>query len=131
MGSLKTVLDRERAAEKADAAAAAARAPLHLRAAHAAAALWRRIRRGGRVELPEDAEDASRVAVEIAGGGGGIGARAAGRANGGGTGATAPREVLHGVSFVIPAGRTTAIVGATGSGKSTVRQPRWWAHRPP
>ena len=30
------------------------------------------------------------------------------------------REVLHGVSFSVPAGRTLAIVGPTGSGKSTV-----------
>ena len=30
------------------------------------------------------------------------------------------REVLHGVSFAVPAGGTLAIVGATGSGKSTV-----------
>ena len=30
------------------------------------------------------------------------------------------RQVLHGVSFVIPAGTTTAVVGATGSGKSTL-----------
>lgn len=29
-------------------------------------------------------------------------------------------DVLHGVTMVMPAGRTTAIVGATGSGKSTV-----------
>ena len=30
------------------------------------------------------------------------------------------REILHGVSFTIPAGRRLAIVGPTGSGKSTV-----------
>lgn len=30
------------------------------------------------------------------------------------------RTVLHGVSFVVPAGTTTAVVGATGSGKSTL-----------
>ncbi len=32
----------------------------------------------------------------------------------------ARRQVLHGVSFVVPAGSTTAVVGATGSGKSTL-----------
>ncbi|MEU7728838.1 ABC transporter ATP-binding protein [Streptomyces sp. NPDC040724] len=32
----------------------------------------------------------------------------------------AERPVLNGVSLVVPPGRTTAIVGATGSGKSTV-----------
>src|SRR5512145_640758 len=32
----------------------------------------------------------------------------------------ARRQVLHGVSFVVPAGTTTAVVGATGSGKSTL-----------
>ncbi len=30
------------------------------------------------------------------------------------------REILHGVSFTIPAGRRVAIVGPTGSGKSTI-----------
>ncbi|HWA80923.1 MAG TPA: ABC transporter ATP-binding protein/permease [Acetobacteraceae bacterium] len=30
------------------------------------------------------------------------------------------REVLHGVSFTVPPGRTLAIVGPTGSGKSTI-----------
>jgi ATP-binding cassette, subfamily B, heavy metal transporter len=30
------------------------------------------------------------------------------------------REILHGVSFTIPAGRRLAIVGPTGSGKSTI-----------
>jgi len=30
------------------------------------------------------------------------------------------REILHGVSFVIPAGKRVAIVGPTGSGKSTI-----------
>jgi ATP-binding cassette subfamily B protein len=30
------------------------------------------------------------------------------------------RQVLHGVDFTVPAGRTTAVVGATGSGKSTL-----------
>jgi ATP-binding cassette subfamily B protein len=32
----------------------------------------------------------------------------------------ARRRVLHDVSFVVPAGSTTAVVGATGSGKSTL-----------
>ena len=31
-----------------------------------------------------------------------------------------PREVLHGVSFAVPAGRRIAIVGRSGSGKSTL-----------
>ena len=35
-------------------------------------------------------------------------------------GATEPRWVLRGVSFVIPAGGTLAVVGATGSGKSAL-----------
>ena len=30
------------------------------------------------------------------------------------------RQVLHGVSFTVPAGKTVAIVGPTGSGKSTI-----------
>ncbi|MFN7634738.1 MAG: ABCB family ABC transporter ATP-binding protein/permease, partial [Acetobacteraceae bacterium] len=30
------------------------------------------------------------------------------------------REILHGVSFVVPPGRTLAIVGPTGAGKSTI-----------
>jgi ATP-binding cassette, subfamily B, heavy metal transporter len=30
------------------------------------------------------------------------------------------REILHGISFEIPAGKTVAIVGASGSGKSTI-----------
>ena len=30
------------------------------------------------------------------------------------------REILHGISFTIPAGRRVAIVGPTGSGKSTI-----------
>ncbi len=30
------------------------------------------------------------------------------------------REILHGVSFVVPPGRTVAIVGASGAGKSTI-----------
>jgi ATP-binding cassette subfamily B protein len=30
------------------------------------------------------------------------------------------RQVLHGIDFEIPAGRTVAVVGATGSGKSTL-----------
>jgi ATP-binding cassette, subfamily B, heavy metal transporter len=32
----------------------------------------------------------------------------------------ARRQVLHGVTFTVPAGTTTAVVGATGSGKSTL-----------
>ena len=32
----------------------------------------------------------------------------------------APREILHNVSFTIPAGGTLGVVGATGSGKSTL-----------
>jgi ATP-binding cassette subfamily B protein len=36
------------------------------------------------------------------------------------TGTDAPRWVLHDVSFVIPAGATAGIVGATGSGKSAL-----------
>ena len=32
----------------------------------------------------------------------------------------APREILHDVSFTIPAGGTLGVVGATGSGKSTL-----------
>jgi ATP-binding cassette subfamily B protein len=32
----------------------------------------------------------------------------------------ARRQVLHGVSFVVPAGTTTAVVGASGAGKSTL-----------
>lgn len=30
------------------------------------------------------------------------------------------REILHGISFTLPAGRTLAIVGPTGAGKSTI-----------
>jgi ATP-binding cassette subfamily B protein len=30
------------------------------------------------------------------------------------------REILHGISFTVPAGRTLAIVGPTGAGKSTI-----------
>lgn len=37
-----------------------------------------------------------------------------------GTGTTEPRWVLRDVSFVVPAGGTLAIVGATGSGKSAL-----------
>ena len=35
-------------------------------------------------------------------------------------GYNADREILHGVGFTIPAGRTLAIVGPTGAGKSTI-----------
>ena len=35
-------------------------------------------------------------------------------------GYNADREILHGVSFSIPAGQTLAIVGPTGAGKSTI-----------
>ncbi|MRG72608.1 ATP-binding cassette domain-containing protein [Alphaproteobacteria bacterium HT1-32] len=30
------------------------------------------------------------------------------------------RQILHGVDFIVPAGRTTAIVGPSGAGKSTI-----------
>ena len=36
------------------------------------------------------------------------------------TDGAAPREILHNVSFTIPAGGTLGVVGATGSGKSTL-----------
>ena len=36
------------------------------------------------------------------------------------TDGAAPREILHDVSFTIPAGGTLGVVGATGSGKSTL-----------
>ena len=36
------------------------------------------------------------------------------------TSTVAPREILHRVSFTIPAGGTLGVVGATGSGKSTL-----------
>ncbi len=36
------------------------------------------------------------------------------------TSGAAPREILHNVSFTIPAGGTLGVVGATGSGKSTL-----------
>lgn len=35
-------------------------------------------------------------------------------------GYSASHPVLHGVSFVVPGGRTLAVVGSTGSGKSTI-----------
>lgn len=39
---------------------------------------------------------------------------------GAGTGGTGPRTVLQEVSFIIPPGKTLAVVGSTGSGKSTI-----------
>jgi ATP-binding cassette subfamily B protein len=36
------------------------------------------------------------------------------------TGGKGKREILHQISFVMPAGKTTAVVGASGSGKSTL-----------
>lgn len=35
--------------------------------------------------------------------------------------------ILKGVSFSVPGGKTLALVGPTGSGKSTVRGPLGWA----